>query len=53
MMKKRRRDKNILVRVSESERLALKKAAASQDVPAAQLVRRAIKDAVREAEKHN
>lgn len=40
---KKRRDKNLLVRLSAVEKMALNKAAAEQDVPASQLVRRAIK----------
>ena len=52
MVKKKRRDQNLLVRLSGADKLALQKAAAAQDVPAAQLVRRAIKTVVREAETH-
>jgi predicted DNA binding CopG/RHH family protein len=47
--KKRRRDKNLLVRISGADKLALKQAAAAQDVPAAQLVRKAIKQLVSES----
>lgn len=49
MKKKRRRDKNLLVRITEAEKLALQKVAAREDVPAAQLVRRAVREFVREA----
>lgn len=48
----RRRNQNLLVRISGAEKLALQKAAATQDVPASQLVRRAIRNVVREAETH-
>lgn len=47
--KKKRRDQNLLVRISGADKLALQQAAAAQDVPAAQLVRRAIKTVVLEA----
>jgi hypothetical protein len=47
---KRRRDQVLLVRISAAEKLALQKAAAALDVPAAQLVRRAIKDVVSEGQ---
>jgi hypothetical protein len=50
MTKKRRRDQNLLVRISGAEKLALQKAAKEQDEPIAQLVRRAIKREVREVE---
>lgn len=53
MKKKRRRDKNLLVRISEAEKLALQQAAAQEDVPAAQLVRRAIRHAVDDVKKGN
>jgi hypothetical protein len=52
MKKKRRREETLLVRLSGADKFALQKAAATQDVPAAQLVRRAIKNIVREAETH-
>ena len=44
----KRRNKNLLVRVTEEERAALNKVAADLDVPAAQLVRHAIKTVVNE-----
>jgi hypothetical protein len=40
---KKRRNQNLLVRISAAEKLALKQAAAEQDVPASQLVRQALK----------
>lgn len=48
MKKKRRREENLLVRISTADKLALQQAAAAQDVPAAQLVRKAIKQLVSE-----
>jgi hypothetical protein len=46
MTKRKRRDQNLLVRISAADKLALQQVAAAQDVPAAQLVRRAIKQLV-------
>jgi predicted HicB family RNase H-like nuclease len=50
--RKRRREENLLVRISAADKLALQQAAAAQDVPAAQLVRKAIRNVVLEAETH-
>lgn len=50
MKKKRRRDQSLFLRISEADKLALQQAAADQDIPAAQLVRRAIKTVILVAE---
>ena len=50
MVKKQRRDKYLLVRLSGAERRALNKTAAAQDVPASQIIRKAIRQAISEAE---
>ena len=49
-MRTQKRDKHILIRVSMAERESLRKAAVLADVPAAQLVRRAIKHIVSQME---
>jgi hypothetical protein len=46
--KKRQRNQHLIVRVSVAEKLALNQAAVVQDVPASQLVRKAIKKVVSE-----
>lgn len=49
VMNKRRRDQNLLVRISGPDKLVLRQAVAAQDIPAAQLGRKAIKTVVIEA----
>lgn len=46
--KRRQRNTFLLIRLSKAERLALNQAAAAEDVPASQVVRRGIKHMVAE-----
>lgn len=46
--KHRRRNQSLIIRVSGAEKLELNQAAAALDVPASQIVRKGIKQALRE-----